>query len=79
MPSAGCKHVSSRPVVALVREQKYTYVGPVSVLVRSYDLPHTITAMAMDTAAPQAAGKNPGLGMLYGASISGSITDSTGR
>lgn len=65
---------------ALVREQKYAYVGPVSVLVRSFDLPHTITAMTVETGATQqVAGKNPGLGMLHGASISGTMTDSTGK
>ncbi len=64
---------------ALVREQKYAYVGPVSVLVRSFDLPHTITAMTMETGTAQVVGKNPGLGMLHGASISGSLTDSTGK
>ena len=65
---------------ALVREQKYAYVGPVSVLVRSFDLPHSITAMTIDTSTTtQVAGKNPGLGMLHGASISGTITDSTGK
>lgn len=64
----------------MVREQKYAYVGPVSVLVRSFDLPHTITAMTMEIGATQqATGKNPGLGMLHGASISGSMTDSTGK
>lgn len=65
---------------ALAREQKYAYVGPVSVLVRSFDLPHSITAMTVETGATQQpAGKNPGLGMLHGASISGTMTDSTGK
>lgn len=62
-----------------VREQTYAYVEPVSVLVRSFDLPHSITAMTVETGAAQPAGKNPGLGMLYGANISGTLTDSTGK
>lgn len=64
----------------LVREQTYAYVGPVSVLVRNFDLPHTFTALTMEAGTTQQnTGKNPGLGMLYGANISGSITDSAGK
>ncbi len=32
-----------------VREQAYAYAGPVSVVVRSFDKPHTLTAISMET------------------------------
>ena len=60
-----------------VRTQLYNYYGPVSILVRSFDLPHTITAMKVDAATTN--GQKPatgtGLGSIYGANITGSITD----
>ena len=34
---------------AKVREQAYTYVAPVSVVVRSFEKPHTMTAISMET------------------------------
>lgn len=60
-----------------VRSQFYNYYGPVSILVRSFDLPHTITSMKVDAAATNAQkpATGTGLGSVYGANITGSITD----
>lgn len=59
-----------------VRTQKYAYVGPVSILVRSFELPHTITSMKLE---PLATAQKPpgsqGLASIYGAKISGTVTD----
>lgn len=59
-----------------VRTQPYTYLGPVSILVRSFDLPHTITSMKVDaaTSSAQKPATDAGLGSVYGANITGSIT-----
>ena len=60
-----------------VRTQPYNYFGPVSILVRSFDLPHTITSMKVDAATSnsQLPSTNTGLGAIFGANITGSITN----
>lgn len=65
-----------------VRSQKYTFVAPVSILVRSFDLSHTISSMKLEplVATAQKPATGQGLAAIYGASISGSIRDqSTGK
>ncbi|MDO9318555.1 MAG: hypothetical protein Q7V56_10195 [Gammaproteobacteria bacterium] len=59
-----------------VRTQKYTYLGPVSILVRSFDLSHTITSMKVDaaTSTAQKPATDTGLASIYGANITGSLT-----
>lgn len=66
---------------AKIREQSYAYSGPVKLVVRSFERPHTITAMTMDTgtATPQAPATSQGVGMIQGANLSGSLTDASGR
>ena len=65
-----------------VRSQQYAYQGPVSILVRSFDLSHTISAMQI-TATPtggQKPAKNPGIANVFGANVVGTTVDaSTGR
>jgi len=60
-----------------VRTQPYNYLGPVSILVRSFDLPHTITSMKVDAATSNAQqpSTNTGLGSIFGANITGSLTN----
>lgn len=65
---------------AKVNEQSYPYTGPVKLVVRSFERPHTITAMTIDTgtATPQAPATSQGVGMIQGANLSGSITGASG-
>lgn len=59
-----------------IRTQKYPFIGPVSILVRSFERPHSITAMTLDsgvTTAQQPA-TSQGLASIYGANISGTMT-----
>ena len=62
---------------AKVRTQKYAFVGPVSILVRSFELPHSITSMKLEplVATVQKPATGQGLASIYGANISGTITD----
>jgi hypothetical protein len=60
-----------------VRTQQYVFVGPVSILVRSFDLSHTISSMKLEplVATTQKPATGQGLAAIYGANISGTITD----
>jgi len=59
-----------------IRTQKYAFIGPVSILVRSFERPHSITAMTMEgVATAQKPATGQGLAAIYGANISGTITD----
>ena len=60
-----------------VRTQKYAFLGPVSILVRSFELPHSITSMTLEpgVAATQKPASGQGLALIYGANISGTLTD----
>ena len=60
-----------------VREQRYAYVGPVSIVVRSFDLPHTLTAMSIETGPgrPQNPATSRGVGSVTGSNLSGSQFD----
>ncbi|MGZ5052531.1 MAG: hypothetical protein ACXWF8_13580 [Methylobacter sp.] len=64
-----------------VDERNYAYTGPVKLVVRSFERPHTFTAMTIDTgtAKPQTPASNPGVGMIQGANISGTLTDASGK
>lgn len=64
-----------------VDQRSYAYSGPVKLVIRSFELPHTITAMTMDTgtATPQKPATSQGLGLIQGANVSGSITDASGK
>ncbi len=66
---------------AKVNERNYPYTGPIKLVVRSFELPHTITAMTIDTgtATPQKPATSQGFGMIQGANVSGSITDASGK
>jgi len=60
-----------------VRTQKYAFVSPVSILVRSFDLSHTISSMTLEplVATAQKPATGQGLAAIYGANISGTIKD----
>lgn len=60
-----------------IRTQKYPFIGPVSILVRSFERPHSITAMTLEpgVAATQKPASGQGLASVYGANISGTMTD----
>lgn len=65
-----------------VREQRYAYAGPVSIVVRSFELPHTITVMSIDSGIgrTQSPATSRGVGSVTGSSVSGSQFDqSTGQ
>lgn len=65
-----------------VRTQQYAYQGPVSILVRSFDLSHTISAMQVTaaTVGAQKPGKGPGIANVFGANVVGVVVDaSTGK
>jgi len=65
---------------AKVDQRNYPYTGPVKLVIRSFELPHTITSMTIDTGtATQKPATSQGLGMIQGASVSGTITDSSGN
>lgn len=61
-----------------IRTQKYPFIGPVSVLVRSFERPHSITAMTLEpgVATTQKPATSQALASIYGANISGTMTDS---
>jgi hypothetical protein len=59
-----------------IRTQRYAFIGPVSILVRSFERPHSITAMTLeDIATAQKPATGQGLAAIYGANISGTIRD----
>jgi len=60
-----------------IRTQRYAFLGPVSILVRSFDLSHTITSMKLESlvATSQKPATGQGLASVYGAKISGTMTD----
>ena len=59
-----------------IRTQKYAFIGPVSILVRSFERPHSITAMTLEgLATAQKPATGQGLAAIYGANISGTIRD----
>ena len=61
---------------AKIRSQKYPFIAPVSIVVRSFERPHTISAMTLDSgaAAAQKPALGQGLASIYGANISGTMT-----
>lgn len=62
-----------------VRSQTYAYQGPVSILVRSFDLPHTISAMTINATVTNAQrpAQGAGLASVFGANISGQIRNTS--
>lgn len=60
-----------------VRTQTYAYQGPVAILVRSFDLSHTITAMQVSaaTVGGQKPAKDPGIANVFGANVVGTVVD----
>jgi len=65
-----------------VRSQTYAYQGPVAILVRSFDLSHTITSMQVTaaTVGGQKPAKDPGIANVFGANVVGTLVDAaTGK
>ena len=66
---------------AKVDEQKYPYTGPVKLVIRSFERPHTLTAISIETAAtgqkPPSAG-NQMMGAMVG-NFQGTATDASGN
>ncbi len=67
---------------AKVRTQAYAYQGPFAILVRSFDLSHTITAMQVTaaTVGGQKPAKDPGMANVFGANVVGvMVEEGTGK
>ncbi|MBZ0093644.1 MAG: hypothetical protein K8F27_15665 [Sulfuricellaceae bacterium] len=63
-----------------VDEQNYPYTGPVKLLIRSFDRPHTLTALSIETSTPQTppSAGNQLVGAMVG-NLRGTATSSTGK
>jgi len=63
-----------------VRSQTYAYQGPVAILVRSFDLSHTITSMQVTATGGQKPAKDAGIASVFGAKVVGTMVDAaTGK